>query len=403
MAYCPNCGKYVDDNAKFCDSCGAAMIPQQNPYLNSPSQQNPYLSASAPGPQYAVNASQPSYVTPAPVKKKKRVLPVILSILGGVLAIAIIAAGLFMTKPELFGLEGLTLTGSDGYTVDTFNAIKEANPEKAVKAALLDAFIMAKDLYTEGKFDYNDLELFGEALESGVLKRDKAFKPVFDELHEIEKSRRAFNKAEEYYASGEYADALPLYREVKQSDTLNYDTAQDRLKECSKALAKGEIEGLWLLELDISSALKEYNIQGPVYADVYFTFSDDGTGSIFCSMENVIDKIMPDLIEIAYDELMNTTGLSRSEINTFLPYMGYASMEDFVREMIKPYLYDDMMNDINESFVYTYDGNGLIVDGTEYDILIDGDNMTVNTPFDMEGFGNFGMFNPPYYLIRTYG
>ena len=373
MAYCPNCGKYVDDNAKFCDSCGAAMLPQ------------------------------PAYVTPAPVKKKKRALPVILSILGVMMVIAIIGAGLFMTKPELFGLEGLALTGSDGYTVETFDAIEKANPEKAVRSALSSAFTDAKDKYVLGEFDYDAIEQVGEAMESGVLKRDKVFLAAYNELHEIERSRRAFKKAEEYYAEEAYADAVPLYREVTQSDVLNYDTAQERLKQCSKAMAKGEIEGLWLLELDISPALKEYNVQGPVYADVYFTFSDDGTGSIYCSMERVLDKVMPELVEIAYDEMMDSLGLSRSEINTYLPYMGYASMEDLVREMLKSYLSEDMLNDINESFVYSYDGNKLTVDGTEYDIEINGDDLIVETPLELDGFEMYGMFYPPYHLIRTYG
>ena len=93
VKYCVNCGKQLDDNAKFCGSCGANMKnnsqPVQQQYTNQkqPVQQN----YQTPQPQQNFQNNQNSqyaqyygYTQTVPVKKKSG------TVIGAIVALAII-------------------------------------------------------------------------------------------------------------------------------------------------------------------------------------------------------------------------------------------------------------------------------------------------------------------------
>ena len=77
MAYCRICGSRLDDNDKYCASCGQAVTKTQQPaQLQQPIYQ------------------QPRHVPPAPAKKKSSA-PLIVCSIAGLCVIAIIAVVIF--------------------------------------------------------------------------------------------------------------------------------------------------------------------------------------------------------------------------------------------------------------------------------------------------------------------
>ena len=103
MAFCRNCGSRLSDNAKFCASCGHAVMTTQQP-------SQPPLSI----------YQQPQYAPPAHVKKKSAAPHIIVSI-AGLCVIVFVAIAI---STNFFGI-------SDGYgdSGDSSRANKPASSE----------------------------------------------------------------------------------------------------------------------------------------------------------------------------------------------------------------------------------------------------------------------------------
>ncbi len=74
--FCPNCGSQIDDNSKFCASCGATVVeepaPQPEPQAQQPQYQQPqYQQPQYQQPQY----QQPQRQQPQYMYVKKRPVP----------------------------------------------------------------------------------------------------------------------------------------------------------------------------------------------------------------------------------------------------------------------------------------------------------------------------------------
>ena len=83
MAYCRNCGSRINDNAKYCASCGQVVPKTQQP---SQPQQPTYR--------------QPQYAPPAPAKKKSSA-PLLV---GGIAGLCVIAIIVVVTYTNFFSL-----------------------------------------------------------------------------------------------------------------------------------------------------------------------------------------------------------------------------------------------------------------------------------------------------------
>lgn len=105
MAFCTHCGKEIPQNTKFCPYCGTPMgnIPTGPVYGNSQAPAGPsYMNGPAQVPPVAPFPGAPvsSAPTPAPKKKSKAGLIVLLSLLGVVLLGGAIIAGILYGKSQ---------------------------------------------------------------------------------------------------------------------------------------------------------------------------------------------------------------------------------------------------------------------------------------------------------------
>jgi hypothetical protein len=73
--FCPNCGKQIQDNAKFCESCGTVLNDQfmaapppayaaVPPPVGIPTMQQPFSAPSVSSPAQAAYYQQPAYYAP---------------------------------------------------------------------------------------------------------------------------------------------------------------------------------------------------------------------------------------------------------------------------------------------------------------------------------------------------
>ena len=146
-----------------------------------------------------------------------------------VLTIALCGCSLFSPQAKL---ESLVASGQyeEAYTYwrDNKSDISKSDAATVFEAAL-DAMYEA---YLAGELDAGDIEDFVgrlEGIDSDPL--NSYGQRILANVAEIEVSREAFEDAETLFSSGDYPEALELYRQVVNDDP-NYDTAQSQIDAC---------------------------------------------------------------------------------------------------------------------------------------------------------------------------
>lgn len=213
--YCLNCGKEMPDNMKFCENCGAAMVP--------PSQ---IPSGSLP--------QQP--ISPEKQEKKKPKKNKVTLILILVAVVLILAAAAYFYLNWYNSPEQKMMRALEGDDLDEAVEIYLEEMDGDASDELIDA--LTKKINTVKENYLNEAESYTATIqqldamkELEIDEIESLLDETGDYVDKLNDSRTAFNTAETLRQKGEYAEAMEQYKLVWDEDP-NYETALSFLNEC---------------------------------------------------------------------------------------------------------------------------------------------------------------------------
>ena len=227
---CPNCGKEISDNSKFCGACGAlvtaqpAPVPEQQPM---PVAAQPIPGAVPPPVNYMPNQN-PGNIPPAGGKKKgKAGIVILILVLVVLLAGGAAAAFLFLNRP--IHKISKALEENDLETVaQLYPRLSNDEDRAEVSEKLLEYAESRKDAYLNEEADYETVQ--------------RELEEMLELLELLKDSRDSYQEAEKYRAEGSYQMALAAYAEVIPEDTLYYDRAREAMETAKDELVQDSIE-----------------------------------------------------------------------------------------------------------------------------------------------------------------
>lgn len=344
---CKYCGKEVNNDSKFCASCGTP-IAEATPanYMQNPTPM--------PMQSQSVGAVPPA-MPPAAGNAKKNgkagliVLIVILVLLlagGGALAF------IFLNRP--IGKINKALEADDIETVvELYGELSGDKDKEEVSEKLLAYAEEVRDRYFDEKIDYDAAIQTLNLLTSASLETNDEIEDIRVFVNRIYASREAFASAEKYRSDGEYALALEEYANVIGEDSHYYDMAQDAIEETEKELedtiaeAGKALIGTWALEYDLADALSDElgsdyaDFHAPLPITLLFDFNEDGTYRMYADEDAFIeafdqwgDAFVDYSLGQIYDMFEKEYGLSRAETDAYvLEFLGM-SMQDYILLMV---------------------------------------------------------------------
>lgn len=157
--FCPNCGKQIPDDSKFCVGCGSsvAQAPESTPAQTAPQP------AYQPVNSYAAQPSYPEADIPATnitVEKKKSKKPLLIT-LGALLLVAVLGVGAWLLffrggksdKKSLNPLEPM-MDAAEGSLNELRNYVKGELPNLAEIIDNVKAFQNASTIHLSGRYSY---------------------------------------------------------------------------------------------------------------------------------------------------------------------------------------------------------------------------------------------------------
>lgn len=253
--YCIKCGKKLEDDSQFCIYCGHK--------LESPEPSAPLAGPSSPQqPQ-----TQPAR-SPAPPKKKKRIVPLVYIILAEVVALAavVVVCYLLFLSPSARMNRALE-QGDIAAAADLYydHLYGEALPEKSVMLIQAAAARTLQD-YIAGSLSYEDAQENLRNLED--FNAENAEEDLAAARQGIEDQHAVItllDEASDAFTSADYAAAIEGYSDALERDESN-QAAADGLKQAKEALlAQAE------------KAADEYLAQGDYEAAVQCLRATDAT------------------------------------------------------------------------------------------------------------------------------
>ena len=142
--YCPNCGKEIPNDSKFCGSCGAQVRPVAQPQYQQPQYQQP----------------QQQYAQPQQTKKEKKKNPLWLRIIIGLVAFAVGYGAVNAL------LSSDTKTENKSSVVSTTQATTEKPANPAYEEVFSSRYIVDVD-----SIIFMDNECFVQVLDDGMLEK----------------------------------------------------------------------------------------------------------------------------------------------------------------------------------------------------------------------------------------
>ncbi len=254
MKYCRSCGKELNDSANFCTSCGTKCVDSvdtQRQYAESSPYQN--FSATKVSAQTAHTssrkASRSKYYDPAqdatwgtfPKKKKRKKTSFAKKFIRFIAACIVLAifAGAALSGVWLFTTsEGKTIRAL--YTQEYDEASRMIKNDYSVAQSTVLIRIIRWRIEEIKKDFAKDRITFTSALaeldsldDLGIVGILSDVNNARSALESLDMSKECFGRAEQFYSSGVYSNAIVYYRMVSEDDA-NYKLAKKKENDATK-------------------------------------------------------------------------------------------------------------------------------------------------------------------------
>lgn len=228
---CSNCGKSIKRGAQFCTNCGAPVAK------TAPAAEPEATPATPPAAAPAAEPSAPAAVLQPKRRSKKKIVLLIVCI---VLALAVIVAGVFFAlhllnpvNRVMSALESGDYTKAatlyTGKVEDDRDKRNTLNTQVQMYLAECDQASMSEQLSYE-----QYISIINGIRSLDLRDMDDMLDTVTQNAEERNQAHAAYQTAESFYASQDYASAISYYGQVL-GDAVHYEDAQNKYAECVTA------------------------------------------------------------------------------------------------------------------------------------------------------------------------
>lgn len=373
---CPNCGVPLQDGTQFCSYCGSR--------------------------QDAVTEEKiPEAKATSPKKKKTGVIIAVVLILVLVVAAAAVAGVLLWQKHEKSAAydDAMELL-DEGKTDKALSAFQDLGDykdasemvqnlkdyQKALKLLDKHRYDDALKLF-EGLDDFQDCESYADF---GVDYHKANY--ILECAETADADGLAWTSHHDEHYDNEDRMCCDLYWAAAEifENLGDYQDSEDLAEECRDAaealeneLASEDLEnailGTWTVDITFTEDMLEVdglNIEG---VPVILTFDKHGEVTLAFAenaFEILEDKMVAAAVELLYSE-MEAEGMSRDEVDELVEEAYGMSLTEYVQTSLEAYELENSLADLEETFDYEIEDGMLILDGTEMDVEIDGNTMTI--------------------------
>ena len=389
--FCPNCGKQISDDAKFCAFCGAVMTPPaasaaEQPVTAVPVTEQPVAmpvteqpTMAAPMPQSAA----PNYQQPtAPMQSQQQ-----------------------MYQQPVYQQPMAAPMQQPQGNMPPFSPVPPAveKKEKKGKAGLVVVIV--------------------------VLLLVLAGGGVFGVMHMNRKVAKACEKATEEADSAvnirDYDGAIDILNsalEMKGISETQRQTLQEKLEEITDYMnAGGAIIGTWSMDVDLSEELNRQmgddfaGFDGKLIITLKFDFNEDGSfkmyadkGALRESFAGWMDAFVVFSADVMYAEFEGY-GLSREEADELIQSSYNCTIEEYIRLAMESSVdIDAMADEMETKGIWEVEGDKLYmsdgskIDENRFDIFeVSGDTLTLTLPEGAIDDSDIPGLSYPYSLHRV--
>lgn len=369
--------------------------------------------APQPMPQPMPGPVAPSAVDKSEPKKKGGAgIVVAILVIVLILAGAGIAAFLILNSPDT-KIKKAANNGEVATVCELYPDVNNSEVKLYVQNVMFNYACDLEEQFKADSIEYEDMKKDLDALSKNVLKGDKEFKALVEDMEVLNESKENYAAAEDYYKDGDYKSAYEKYSLVIKDDS-NYKKAQKKMDECAELMIPN-IVGAWKYDCDMGDYILAeleadgmgYNIKCPV--SLWLEFDEDGTGKMYIdedSLKDGLDSAMSDIVDIMYDILEQEFNMTRAELDAYFLELSGLTLKEMVEDDLDVNeLFDD--SQLKAEFTYIVEDGVIICTGeskddfdSEIEFYMEGDYMVItgDSAGVFENFEDYGIYTPVYFL-----